>query len=184
MSPRQVNGRVAHRALLPIAMLLATAVTGTAASADLSPPPKATPQADAQAPRAASAIAEILVIHATKEDAAAFLDPRIGKLPHLGKKPFSDYTSFKLVDKKVLSLEKGRPESYAMVTGRTLRVTLTNITADKRFAVDAAIDQPGKPEYLKMLEVTAAPNEPFFVGGQSYKGGTLILAITMRPDAR
>jgi len=60
-------------------------------------------------------------------------------------------------------------------------VTLRDVTKDKRYAVDAMIDQPGKEEYLKLLEVIAAPNEPFFVGGQSYRGGTLILAITMRP---
>ncbi len=161
------------------------AMASGSAWADVAPPPGPKPSASAAAPAPTprrSAIAEILVIHATKEDAAAFLDPRIGRLPHLGKKPFSDYTSFKLVEKKLITLEKGRPESYAMVTGRTLRVTLDNVTADRRYVVEASIDQPGKPEYLKLLEVTAAPNEPFFVGGQSHKGGTLILSITMRPD--
>ena len=158
-----------------------SAGSGSAWADGPSPGPSAATKAAPQAP-AHSAVAEILVIHATKEDAAAFVDPRIGRLPHLGKKPFSDYTSFKLVDKKVITLEKGRPESYAMVTGRTLRVALQNVTTDRRYVVEASIDQPGKPEYLKLLEVTAAPNESFFVGGQSYKGGTLILSITMRPD--
>lgn len=166
--------RIARIVLVSAGLVLAS-VSGAWADA-----PAAKPDAAAPAARPASAIAEIVVIHATKSDGAAFLDPRIGRMPHLGKKPFSEYTSFKLLEKKVISLEKGRPESYAMVTGRTLRVTLKDITADKRFAVDAEIDQPGKSEYLKLLELSAAPNEPFFVGGQSYKGGTLILAITMR----
>jgi hypothetical protein len=140
---------------------------------------------DASAPVVApapaqTANAEILVIHATKEAGKGWIDERI-QLPHLSKKPFSDYNTFKVVDKRVLPLQKGTPASYALPTGRTLRVTLKDVTKDKRYAVDSAIDQPGKEEYLKLLEVVAAPNEPFFVGGQSYRGGTLILAITMRP---
>jgi hypothetical protein len=174
------------RFALPLAVAVLAASSGSGSAWADGPAPSAAPKPSSSAApvTAHSAVAEILVIHATKEDAAAFLDPRIGRLPHLGKKPFSDYTSFKLVEKKLLTLEKGRPESYAMVTGRTLRVALENVTSDHRYVVEASIDQPGKPEYLKLLEVTAAANEPFFVGGQSYKGGTLILSITMRPDAR
>ncbi len=160
---------------LAVALLLGT---GSAALADA----PAVPSTSASSPQTpATANAEIVVIHATKEAGKGSIDERVGKLPHLGKKPFSDYNTFKLVDRKVLLLEKGKPASHALVTGRTLRVTLRDVTADKRFSVDAAIDQPGKVEYLKLLEVVAAPNEPFFVGGQSYRGGTLILAITMRP---
>jgi hypothetical protein len=161
--------------------VLAVAASSGSVWADVAAPGPSAAAKPTPAP-ATSALAEILVIHATKEDAAAFVDPRIGRLPHLGKKPFSDYTSFKLVEKKVLTLEKGKAESYALVTGRTLRVTLQSVTTDARYVVEASIDQPGKPEYLKLLEVTAAANEPFFVGGQSHKGGTLILSITMRPD--
>jgi hypothetical protein len=175
-----VTARRLALALSAFALAYAAATPGSASADDAGAAPR--PAAAAPAPLPHSAIAEIVVIHATKEDGAAFVDPRIGRLPHLGKKPFSDYTSFKLVDKKVLTLEKGRAESYAMVTLRTLRVALENVTPDRRYVVEASIDQPGKAEYLKLLEVTAAPNEPFFVGGQSYKGGTLILSITMRPD--
>jgi len=172
-----------RRAHLAFALLALATLSGSgSAAADISPPPSASAKVQASPAPARSALAEIVVIHATKEDAAVFVDPRIGRLPNLGKKPFSDYTSFKFVEKKVLTLEKGRAESYGLVTGRTLRVTLQSVTADQRYVVEASIDQPGKPEYLKLLEVTAAPNEAFFVGGQSHNKGTLILAITLRPD--
>jgi hypothetical protein len=137
------------------------------------------PSASASAPAAQSAKVEVLVIHATKEAGKGQVDDRI-KLP-LTKKPFSDYNTFKVVEAKTLDLEKGRAASYALPTGRTLRVTLKDITKEKRYAVDAAIDQPRKEEYLKLLEVNAAANEPFFVGGQSFRGGTLILALTIKP---
>lgn len=171
-----------RRAHLALALLVLAGVSGPGSAAADIAPPGGSAGAKPQAAPARSAVAEIVVIHATKEDAAVFVDPRIGRLPDLGKKPFSDYTSFKFVDKKVLTLEKGRAESYGLVTGRTLRVTLQSVTADQRYVVEASIDQPGKPEYLKLLEVTAAPNEAFFVGGQSHNKGTLILAITLRPD--
>ncbi len=171
---------------LALALSVAAAVVSSAvawADAPAQPPKASAPVATIATAAAAaqSAVAEIVVIHATKDDAGSGVDPRIGRMPNVGKKPFSDYTTFKLVEKKLLTLEKGRAESYAMVTGRTLKVALHGVTNDGRYVVEASIDQPGKTEYLKLLEVTAAPNEPFFVGGQSHKGGTLILSITMRP---
>ena len=45
----------------------------------------------------------------------------------------------------------------------------------------AEIGEPGKKAFLKLLEVTASGNEPFFVGGQSYEGGTLFLELVVRP---
>ena len=41
--------------------------------------------------------------------------------------------------------------------------------------------QPGGQAFLKLLEVKAAANEPFFVAGQSYGGGILVIGITVRP---
>jgi hypothetical protein len=137
------------------------------------------PPAPAQAP--ATATAEILVMHATQAPGEGSIDPRIGDLPQLKKPPFSAYNTYKLLDSKKLPLKKGEPGEYALVNGRTLQVLLRDISADKRYSVHTAINQPGGATFLKLLDVTAAPNEPFFVGGQSYQGGSLVLAITMRP---
>ena len=43
------------------------------------------------------------------------------------------------------------------------------------------IGEPGKQAFLKLLEVTAGPNDPFFVAGQTYEGGTLFLELAMHP---
>ena len=128
-----------------------------------------------------SANAEIMVMLATQVPGAGSIDPKIGSMPQLQKPPFSAYNTYKLLDKTTLPLAKGTPSPYPMVNGRTLQLTLLDITAEKRFHVNAAINQPGGQAFLKLLEVTAAPNEPFFVGGQSYQGGSLVLAITVRP---
>jgi hypothetical protein len=165
--------------LLRMAFLAGVLLTALAPASSAAPPASAAAPASA-APVLAAARAEIMTIWAAKDPPGkGSIDARIARFPHLKKKPFSDYSTFKVLGDEVIPLVKGQPASYGLVTGRTLRVTLRDVTSDKRFAVDAAIDQPGKPEYLKLLEVVAAPNEPFFVGGQSYQGGTLILAITL-----
>jgi hypothetical protein len=161
------------------AILVAASLVAVAAPVALADVPPGPPPTQAPAPKA-TARAEVLVIHATKQDGGASIDERLRKLP-TGKKPFSEYNTFKVLDQQTIPLEKGKPASYAIATGRTLRVTWSDMTKDGRYAIAAAIDQPGQTEYLKALEVAAAAGEPFFVGGQSYRGGTLILAITVRP---
>ncbi len=123
----------------------------------------------------------IMVMHATQSDGGGSIDPGIGDMPQLKKPPFSAYNTYKLLDKKVLPLEKGKPVTHGLITGRTVQVTLLDVTPDHRFHVGAAINQPGGQAFLKLLEVNAAANEPFFVAGQSYQGGTLVLGITIKP---
>jgi hypothetical protein len=137
---------------------------------------------------------EISVIHATRSDGGASIDPQLRDLPQLtNQQPFVRYNVFKLLDRKALPFEKGRPAVYGLVDGRTLQVTLVDVAdgdaqprtrgdqASKgRYHLRAEIAGPGKREFLKLLEVTAGADEPFFVGGQSYKGGTLFLELVVR----
>lgn len=128
---------------------------------------------------------EISVIHASRSDAGASIDPRLRDLPQLTRdEPFVRYNVYKLLERKELDLDPGTPATSALVNGRTLQVTLVDVAEDaggKRFHVRAEIGEPGKKAFLKLLEVTASPNEPFFVGGQSYEGGTLFLELIVRP---
>jgi hypothetical protein len=125
---------------------------------------------------------EIMQLHATNSDGGGSIDPRIGNLPQLKRPPLSAYNTYKLLDRKLLPIEKDKPVADKLVNGRTLQVTLLDITADKRFHVRAEIDRPdGGEAFLKLLEVTASANEPLFVGGQAYQGGTLVLGLTVRP---
>jgi hypothetical protein len=129
-------------------------------------------------------IVEISVIHATRSDGGVTIDPQLRDLPQLTKEqPFVRYNVFKLLDRRQLPCEKGKPAAYALVDGRTLQVTLIDVTeksSDQRYHLRAEIAGAGKKEFLKLLEVTASANEPFFVGGQSYQGGTLFLELVVR----
>ncbi len=124
--------------------------------------------------------AEVMVLHATTVDAPPWIDPAIGPLPQLRKPPLSAYNTYRLLDKRLLPLQMGRSSTYTMANGRVLQLTFVEPTADHGFHVKAAINQPGGKAYLKQLELTARPNDPFFVAGQEYKGGVLVLAITLR----
>jgi hypothetical protein len=128
---------------------------------------------------------EITVIHAVRTDGGASVDAQLRDVPsHRNEEPFVRYNVYRLIERKQVSLEAGKAVRSALVNGRTLQVTLVNVVdqgPEKRFHLRAAIDEPGKPALLKLLEVTASLNEPFFVGGQSYQGGTLFLELAIRP---
>jgi hypothetical protein len=138
-------------------------------------------QADASKPPAV----EISVIHALRVDGGVSIDPRLRDLPQLTREqPFVRYNLYKLLGRKEVVIETGRPITEWLVNGRALQVTLLDATeqnGQKRFHLRVAIDEPGKGALLKLLEVTASGNDPFFVGGQSYQGGTLFLELVVRP---
>jgi hypothetical protein len=128
---------------------------------------------------------QVTVIHAMISDASGSIDPLLRDLPQLGRdQPFVRYNVYKLLDRKELALDPGKPAVTALPNGRVLQVTLVDEVGEgpsRRFHVRAEIGEPGKTAFLKLLEVTASPNEPFFVGGQSYQGGTLFLELAVRP---
>jgi hypothetical protein len=158
---------------------LCLAVVSAIAGGALAEAPRVARAADPKSPDI-----EISVIHALRTDASAFIDPALRDLPQLTKEqPFVRYNVFKLLDRKKLPLVKGKPAAYAVVDGRTLQVTLVDVAGQsgaERYHLRAEIAGPDKKEFLKLLEVTASPNEPFFVAGQSHAGGTLFLELTLR----
>ncbi len=124
--------------------------------------------------------AEVMVLLGTQMPGGGSIDPSIGNLPQLRKPPLSSYNTYALLDKRTIPLTVGSSGTYTLANGRVLQVTFVETTPDHGFHVKAAINQPGGNAYLKLLELTAKPNEPFFVAGQSFGGGSLILAITLR----
>ncbi|MDP9150578.1 MAG: hypothetical protein M3O36_11650 [Myxococcota bacterium] len=128
---------------------------------------------------------EISVIHATWTDGGGSIDPRLRDVSELTRgQPFVRYNVYKLLDRTLFPLDVGKPLTDLLVNGRTLQVTLVDVSDDKsgkRYHVRAEIDDPGRRAFLKLLEVTTGASEPFFVGGQSFHGGTLFLEFVVRP---
>jgi hypothetical protein len=128
---------------------------------------------------------EISVIQASLTDGGMTIDAQLPDLSrHTREQPFLRFNTFKLLDRRELPIQVGKPVVDTLVNGRTLEVTLLDVTdrgGDKRFHLRAGIDEPGKQALLKLLEVTAGANDPFFVAGQAFRGGTLFLEIVVRP---
>jgi hypothetical protein len=128
---------------------------------------------------------EIVILHATNDGSG--IDPKIGKMPALGQPPFSSYNSYKLLDRVKLPLTKGKSSTTKLPTGRDLMVALKDIIEPtkkgepRRYLVTASIQKPDGNTFLPLLEVNAKPGEPFFVAGQTYKGGTVVIGIKVNP---
>lgn len=129
--------------------------------------------------------AEVIILHATNDGTG--IDPKIGKMPALGQPPFSSYNSYKLLDRVTLPLAKGKPSTTKLPTGRELMVSLKDVVEPKkpgeprRYLVTASIQKPDGNTFMPLLEVSAKPGEPFFVAGQNYKGGSLVIGIKVNP---
>jgi len=129
---------------------------------------------------------EILVLYARKDPSGGHVDPQVPKLAQLAQAPFNEFNSYTFVDRKTLALDtpkvaepwQGKPSAtYALVTGKSLDVTLLQERDDKRFKLGAVIGQ----DAADRVRWIAPPNEPFFIAGQSYKDGILVIGITLKP---
>ena len=119
--------------------------------------------------------AEVLILHATNEKKG--IDPRVGKLPELGKAPFSNYDSYQVLDRARLPLKKDDPQNLKLPNGRTLQVRLLDEPGPDSVRLSASINRPSGKEFLPLLEVKAHVGQAFIVAGQSHKKGILVLVI-------
>jgi hypothetical protein len=142
---------------------------------------KPRPDGDAVVPASPARVSgEVVVLLATQADGARAVDPAIGALPQLSKPPFNAYGHWKLLDRQTVSLERAKPTTVALAAGRTLELTYSELAADKRFRVAAALHKADAPGVQK-VNVVAAAQEPFFLAGQKFQGGTLFIGITLKP---
>src|SRR5450432_2259018 len=171
-----------RRAWLALSSLvLALTLPAYAGGANASPPAissapgKPPPGASSKPPVEEALAAEVLILHGTHDQTG--IDPRIGKLPELGKAPFSSYDSYELVDRARLPLKKDDPQNLKLPNGRTFQVRLLEVPQKDSVRLSASINRPNGKEFLPLLEVKARVGQAFIVAGQSYKKGILVLVI-------
>ncbi|NUP06429.1 MAG: hypothetical protein HOW73_10260 [Polyangiaceae bacterium] len=142
------------------------------------------PSEIAQAPDASSVKAEIIVLHATNDGKG--IDPSIGKMPELGEPPFSAYNSYKQLDKFELELAKGKAKDHKLPDGGKLAVTFKEATKGKkkddpmRYVLATSIDKPDGKAFLPSLDVNALQGKYFFIAGQKYEKGILVIGIKVK----
>jgi hypothetical protein len=124
-------------------------------------------------------LAEVSILHATNEKKG--IDPRIGKLPELGKLPFSNYDSYLLLERVRLPLKKDTPQNLTLPNTRILQVRLLEELGPDSVRLSASINRTSGKEFLPLLEVKAHVGQAFIVAGQSHKKdnvkGILVLVI-------
>ena len=123
--------------------------------------------------------AEVLVVLAKEEQGQ--VDPQLKKLTALRRPPFNSFRSMKILSRPKLTLTPGKDAFVSLPNGRRLKLTLLRVMPDGRYKVRAAINRPNKSDYLPLLQVVASAGDPFFVAGQSYQGGTLVVGVTVDP---
>jgi hypothetical protein len=119
--------------------------------------------------------ADVFVILASEQQGE--IEPLLAKIPALRKPPFNSFHSMKVLQKSNIELKLGEPVTVALPNGRTLMLKLKEQMPDGRSKVQLSINRPEQKDYLPLLEVIAKKGEPFFVAGQKYEGGTLVIGV-------
>lgn len=123
--------------------------------------------------------AEVLVVLAKEEPGD--IDAELKKLTALRRPPFNSFRSMKILSRPKLTLTPGKDALVSLPNGRRVKLTLLRVMPDGRYKVRAAINRPNKSDYLPLLQVVASAGDPFFVAGQTYQGGTLVVGVTVDP---
>jgi hypothetical protein len=126
--------------------------------------------------------AEIIVLHATNDGKG--IDPAIGKIPELGEPPFSSYNSYKLLKRhEGIKLVKGEAKDLGLPDKGKLSLTFKDTAKAKkdgdplRYLLNAAIKKADGAEFLPGMGVSALKGKYFFIAGQKFDGGVLVIGI-------
>lgn len=126
---------------------------------------------------------EVVVVLAS--ETAGPVDPSLAQLPALRQPPFNTFRSMRVLERPSLTLVGSAASEVSLPNGRRLRLSIVGSTPQGRIRVRVEINRPGQTDYLPSMEVAASPGEPFFVAGQAFQGGTLVIGVRVgeRPRA-
>jgi hypothetical protein len=120
---------------------------------------------------------EVLVILASEE--AGTIDSSLAPIPALRRPPFNAFRSMRVLSRSALALSTGKPVTVTLPNNRLLSLKLEARMPDGRSKVQVSIKRANEKDYLPLLEVIASPGEPFFVAGQKYQNGTLVIGVSV-----
>lgn len=118
---------------------------------------------------------EVLVVLAREE--AGEIDGALENVPALRRPPFNAFRSMRVLSRPRVQLRDNRPVELELPNGRRLQLVLQGVMPDGRYRMRVSINRPNQNDYLPLLQVVASPGDPFFVAGQSYQGGTLVIGV-------
>ena len=118
---------------------------------------------------------EVLVLLASENEGA--IDPSLGKLRALKHPPFNVFKSIKIMSRSAVQLVADKAVELDLPNGRKIHLTLLERQPDGRTKVQVSINRPYEKDYLPLLQVIARSGEHFFVAGQKFEGGTLVIGV-------
>lgn len=120
---------------------------------------------------------EVLIILAT--ETVGSIDPALESMPALRQPPFSAFRGLRLLARPTIRVTIGRPVQVPLPNGRVLQLIVSDVTPEGRHRVRVSINRPDQNDYLPLLEIVAPAGDPFFVAGQSFMGGTLVIGVRL-----
>lgn len=159
------------RRILPLSLLAFVLAAPTAVSADARvelPGPDTPVELDGEE----KAVGKVVVLHATNDGKG--IDPSIGDIPQLKSPPFSAYDTYKLLERGSIELDPSG--SMDLPDGGKLGLKVQKVDGD-RYTVVASITKKGGKKFLPGATVSAKRGEYFFLAGQKYEDGILVLGI-------
>ena len=113
------------------------------------------------------------------EEAEGTIDPRLANLEALRRAPFNLYRTLTLHSSRRIQLRVNEPRELPLPNGRRIRLVLWQITSEGRYRIRVSINRPGQRDYLPEMSVRTSPGDPFFVAGQGFQRGTLVVGIRL-----
>ncbi len=160
----------ARASLLPVMMAFAmgAALPDTAFAQER----RAAPGAPAKAPVPNRIAVEVMVVHATQN--AKAVDPKLKDV--MRQLRFTNFKGFELLQEHDATLTDGGDTSVSVEGGRKLRVRLLSHNGSQA-KVQIRMMKDGN----KILDTTVSIRRgmTFLIGGPNYRGGKLILPITV-----
>jgi hypothetical protein len=141
-----------------------------------------TPQASAGDAPGGPLGAEVLVVLASEKEGP--IDPSLSHLRALKHAPFAAFKSMKLLSRSPVKLVSEHAVEVDLPNGRKIHLTLLERLQDGRAKVLVSINRPNEKDYLPVLQVIASAGEPFFVAGQKFEGGTLVIGVRVGERAK
>lgn len=173
---------------LTVAAALSAALLSNVAQGSNGQPAESTarPTQVEQAKEVKEVKAEVIVLHGTNDGKG--LDPALpadvrGKLE---KPPFSSFNSYKLLEKHDLVLPKGEAKEKKLPDGGKMSLLFKEMTAGKKkedptkFVLSASIEKADGKQFLPGLDVNAVKGDYFFIAGQKYSGGILVIGVKVQ----
>jgi len=127
---------------------------------------------------------EVWVVHATTADEDD-IDPGLNGLRALKQPPFNAYRAMKILSRQTLDLPLDQPVEIEITRQRRLVLRLVARLPDGRAKLELSFKRRTRTEAQPpIMHVISSAKEPFFVAGQKFRHGTLVIGVRVSEHSK